>query len=271
MRRPEFEAWLATQTSRNSGNKLASPQTLVTDAQKVDRHLGDLDIAFRHNGLRDFLSILTYGVEAERAQKPNPTIIDYEIDAPVGSLEYFRKLKQNLSASKSSVNKYKQFCESEPEHSHFIPFCTTNILDTSDSILIDSLSTDPRERTLGIVRLRRGQPKFRNALVRRYGNSCMISGCKVMDIVEACHIYPYHRGEISNTENGLLLRSDLHTLFDLGLIAIRPSDVKVMTARALIGTEYAVFHHQELLDAQGKPIRPSRKFLEWHAESVFRG
>jgi hypothetical protein len=72
------------------------------------------------------------------------------------------------------------------------------------------------------IRERRGQQRFRDALRQRYGSQCLVTGCKVLAVLEAAHITPY-RGENDNhPENGLLLRADIHTLFDLDLLGIEP-------------------------------------------------
>jgi hypothetical protein len=69
------------------------------------------------------------------------------------------------------------------------------------------------------VKIRRGQPKFRKKLLSLY-DSCMVSGCKIEDVLEACHIVPYSVSHDNSPENGILLRSDLHTLLDCGLMSI---------------------------------------------------
>jgi hypothetical protein len=240
MRRGDFEAWLSKQISSKSGKKLKYPETLVTDALAVDRYVGDLDAAFDRDGLGEFITKLTYGKADERAQKPNPTKIPYKNNAPANSPEYFHKLKDSLSASKSAVTKYRRFREADsPTNTSVftatpLPTTTLTALDSHDGPLPDELPTDQRERTLAIVRLRRGQSTFRNALINKYGPSCMMSGCTIMDIVEASHIFPYNRGALNDPRNGLLLRSDLHTLFDIGLLGIDPTaaTVKVAAARA---------------------------------------
>jgi hypothetical protein len=99
---------------------------------------------------------------------------------------------------------------------------------------------DRRVMILRAIRARRGQSKFRNGLIGKHGARCMISDCPTMEIVEAAHIWPY-RGEADNAlTNGLLLRSDLHTLYDLDLIGIDPN-LNVHVAPALKNTAYAGF------------------------------
>jgi putative restriction endonuclease len=77
------------------------------------------------------------------------------------------------------------------------------------------------------IRARRGQTAFRNGLIERYGPRCMISNCGLLGIVEAAHISPYRGEEDNHLDNGVLLRSDLHTLFDLNLLGINPDTLQV--------------------------------------------
>lgn len=119
---------------------------------------------------------------------------------------------------------------------------------------------DTRRRLLASITLRRGQAKFRKALVGRYGSSCMISGCSLMEIVEAAHIWPYRGDDDNHPENGLLLRADLHTLFDLDLLGIDPASMRVALHPDVRSAGYGHMSGVEL----GGCIRhqPSRQALE---------
>jgi putative restriction endonuclease len=99
--------------------------------------------------------------------------------------------------------------------------------------------TDHRERQIAQVVRRRGQAKFRAALIDIYGGKCAITGCDAVEALEAAHISPYRGEETNHTQNGLLLRADLHSLFDLGLISIDPSTMKVVLAVQLKDSSYA--------------------------------
>jgi hypothetical protein len=123
---------------------------------------------------------------------------------------------------------------------------------------------DTRKKVLASIRARRGQPKFRRDLIRRYGESCAISGCTVMAIVEAAHIWPYRGEEDNHPENGLLLRADLHTLYDLDLIGI-DQDLRVHLSWSLEGSDYEQFAGRQLT----LRARPSASAIEhrWRAFS----
>ena len=101
--------------------------------------------------------------------------------------------------------------------------------------------TDRRKRVLRSIKERRGQDSFRKKLIRRYGPNCMVSRCNLLDIVEAAHIWPYHGPVDNHPDNGLLLRADLHTLFDLDLMGINPETYKVAVSSAAEQAGYSAF------------------------------
>lgn len=78
------------------------------------------------------------------------------------------------------------------------------------------------------IRLRQGQPGFRNRLFAAYGGRCALTGVDVPEVLEAAHISPHSQGGTMSTSNGLLLRADLHTLFDLRLLVIDTSHWEVL-------------------------------------------
>jgi hypothetical protein len=85
-----------------------------------------------------------------------------------------------------------------------------------------------RERISGHFRTSRpGQPEFRESLRQRYGNRCMVTGCPLFEIVEAAHIIPYNKTSDHHPANGLLLRADIHALFDLHMLGIDPDSLAV--------------------------------------------
>lgn len=86
---------------------------------------------------------------------------------------------------------------------------------------------DLREIVERQIKKRRGREKFRNALRERYGDRCMITGCEVLAVLEAAHISPYRGDHDNDRENGLLLRADIHTLFDLNLLGIEPEELRI--------------------------------------------
>jgi putative restriction endonuclease len=113
---------------------------------------------------------------------------------------------------------------------------------------------DEQDRPFQAIRARRGLASFRDKLIARYGARCMISGCNVLALLEACHVSKYHGPEDNHPANGVLLRSDLHTLFDLDLIGINPADMEIAVHDKLKGTEYEKFTGTRLLLGGDKGI-----------------
>lgn len=107
---------------------------------------------------------------------------------------------------------------------------------------------DARTKIAQAIVRRRGQAKFRATLMLAYGARCVITDCDVTDVLEAAHIKPYLGDHTNIVQNGLLLRADLHTLFDLKLLSIEPSARTVVLAPSLEGSDYWVFH--------GRTVRP---------------
>lgn len=107
---------------------------------------------------------------------------------------------------------------------------------------------DARDRISREITRRRGQRAFRDGLLRAYQGRCAITGCDVKDVLEAAHIVPYLGPLTNRTDNGLLLRADIHTLFDCGLITIDADTRSVVVADRLLTTDYA--------DLNGKGLRP---------------
>lgn len=83
---------------------------------------------------------------------------------------------------------------------------------------------DERERVLRQIVQRRGQKQFRDALLIQYQGRCAITNCQITDVLEAAHIVPYQGEKDNEPSNGILLRADIHTLFDLDLIGIHSED-----------------------------------------------
>jgi len=123
---------------------------------------------------------------------------------------------------------------------------------------------DSRVRVLASIVRRRGQPAFRGNLLEAYNRRCAITGCEVEAVLEAAHIVPYKGEETNCIENGLLLRADLHTLFDLKLIVIDGSTMRLLVSNSLDGTSYEKYRGMFVRIPEDSNHRPSMKALEEH-------
>jgi len=121
------------------------------------------------------------------------------------------------------------------------------------------------EKSARQVRERPGQTAFRRKLKAVYGNRCCISGCTVSETLEGAHIDSYMARGSDNIRNGLLLRSDLHTLFDRHLIAINPDTMQVhVSKRARGAAGYEQWHGFAVRVPQEPSHRPDQAALRRH-------
>jgi predicted RNA-binding protein with PUA-like domain len=130
---------------------------------------------------------------------------------------------------------------------------------------------DGRQRVLRSIAQRQGQATFRRRLFEAYGGRCALTDCEVPWVLEAAHIFP-HRGQQTNhVTNGLLLRADLHVLFDLGLLRVDPESLTVELDPSLRGSPYTELSGRKLRLPASIEQRPSIEALAWHAEQSRSG
>ncbi|WP_417227952.1 HNH endonuclease [Amphritea sp.] len=113
--------------------------------------------------------------------------------------------------------------------------------------IIEDVPPVDEDDVIGIIKKRRGQSKFRKLLLDIFEKKCAVTGCNVVDLLEAAHIVPHNISVNYKSYNGLLLRADIHTLFDLDLLKIK-SDGEIEIKDELLKDSY----YKEL---QGKGIR----------------
>jgi HNH endonuclease len=111
----------------------------------------------------------------------------------------------------------------------------------------------------GAIKNRRGQSDFRARLLEAYGRRCCISGCRVEALLEAAHIRPHAEEPNYDTRNGLLLRADLHTLYDLHLLGVDEYGSVVLSPEA------NDLHYKELV-SKAQRITPPNKSADRPSE-----
>jgi hypothetical protein len=128
--------------------------------------------------------------------------------------------------------------------------------------------SDARKKVLRGIAMRLGQPRFRRDLMTAYECRCAVTGCDAEDALEAAHIMPY-KGEHTNAvKNGLLLRADIHTLFDLGLLTINPETYTVALSPALTNTRYKNLAGAKLRLPKLPSLHPDKEALQRHRERL---
>lgn len=136
---------------------------------------------------------------------------------------------------------------------------------TSEDAFDPNNQEDARHRTIGTIVRRRGQPAFRKTLLDEYERKCAITGCNIDGLLEAAHISPYKGDRTNVIENGLLLRADIHTLFDLQLLCIEPVDLTVCLHPDLHDSEYAHLQGVRIRQAKNATGCPNVEALRAHS------
>ncbi|MBP5976607.1 HNH endonuclease [Brasilonema sp. CT11] len=134
---------------------------------------------------------------------------------------------------------------------------------SSDTFIPGSIK-DARIKIFTSIVVRRGQKIFREKLLNAYNKLCVITECDVEHVLEAAHIYPYKGDDTNKTWNGLILRADIHTLFDLYLITINPETKKVCLSPELKNTSYSKFEGKEIRLPQNVNLNLFKEALQWH-------
>ena len=122
-----------------------------------------------------------------------------------------------------------------------------------------------------LVRPRLGQGAFRVLVTDLYQRRCAVTGERTLPALEAAHIRPYSEGGVHEAPNGILLRRDIHSLFDAGYVTIGP-DLRFSVSRR-IREEYENGKHYYALDGQSVAVpsdtalQPNRATLSWHNEN----
>lgn len=183
------------------------------------------------------------GVVIQVKPKPNPR---YKV-LGLGAVTSFKD-------GRFAIRQYESSIESAIDVVAFSPDFDATSLD------------DARKKELRSIAIRRGQPGFRNELIEAYNGRCAVTGCPLQPILEAAHILPYRGEKTNHVQNGLLLRADIHALFDLGLLSIDSNNLTIITSPDLQGTDYQNLSGKEILLPTSKAQWPSREALEARAK-----
>lgn len=145
-------------------------------------------------------------------------------------------------------------------------FARADVSPSSADVAIDELdefdpknNKDGRRKIERLVAIRQGQPMFRMKLMDAYERRCAITGCTIEDTLQAAHISPYRGDHSNHVTNGLLLRADIHTLFDRGHIRV-DRNFRIVPTEA-VRAAYPQLPETIRLPA-AKDIWPSREALQ---------
>lgn len=210
--------------------------------------------------LADVRGLTSEGLKAAWANRPESFA---SLEAAAETLAILR----SLNSADPEKPTYRQMMQHELvlELRDSLP---TEIHDSAPSpnVELELLRVDRRTVRTQVSVIRPGQGNFRAAMIERYGAECCVSGCRIDTLLEAAHIIPYRGDQSDDVSNGLLLRVDLHRLFDAYLISINPATLTVEVATSIDDAGYQVYHGKRLFAFSPKP---RTLFLETHYQ-VFK-
>ena len=135
--------------------------------------------------------------------------------------------------------------------------------------------TGPRFGAPYLIKPRLGQGAFRVLVTDAYHRRCAVTQERTLPALDAAHIRPYHTGGDHEASNGLLLRRDIHSLFDAGYVTVSPSfDFEV--SRSIReefenGRHYYAMHGKRIQVPNRLDLQPDRDVLTWHNENIYKG
>ena len=133
---------------------------------------------------------------------------------------------------------------------------------------LEDLDRDLRTFRLLVSADRVGQAQFRADLMEAYDRRCAMTGVSDSPALQAAHISPYHRGpQTHKVQNGLLLRADLHTLFDMWLITVT-DDFMIHVTPELVSQSYRNLNGRSLRPPHHQQDQPDAEVLRLHNDKA---
>lgn len=137
-------------------------------------------------------------------------------------------------------------------------------------VLIEYDGMDERRIVEAQTVRREQQGKFRRELLEAYGGMCAISGTNVNEVLQAAHINPYRGRRSQLVCNGILLRADLHLLYDAHLMSVDPDSLRVVLSDRLDGSDYCGLLGVRLHEPELQSLRPDPRLLDIHHQQFLQ-
>lgn len=125
----------------------------------------------------------------------------------------------------------------------------------------ESMEEDRRRFSVARRMVRQGQQTFRKDLLEAYEGHCAVTGFDTNEVLQAAHILDYRGTQSNVVENGILLRSDIHLLFDSYLLGINPASMRLEASSRISDGSYADLDGAPLFLPKEKALRPNENFL----------
>lgn len=240
------------------------------------------------NGIqyRNHLSLTVFTIYDERLDKVNKSGVEVAIGDSAINQEYGIDQNAILEWLQEFVQKNAQKAEPKsPEYWKRVGLRTEKEISAFCSSFVDFLENppnstenherkverkatlEPDDRVVREIWARRGQAKFRSELIEAYGGKCAITGCDEKEVLEAAHIIPYREEQTYSLNNGLLLRADIHTLFDLFYISINPNTGRVVVSSKL-SEDYRSYNHKPMILPVKQEHYPDGEAISMHYQTM---
>jgi putative restriction endonuclease len=170
------------------------------------------------------------------------------------------------------VTRKQYFTESEPGKSLWL--AVNERLPKAASVLQQQPGVPARGKSQ-LVLPRLGQGGFRLVVTDAYARRCAVTGERTLPALEAAHIKQFSIIQSHDVRNGLLLRADIHRLYDAGYVTIGPNFQFLVSKRIHAdfdnGKEYYALSGRSIELPSSKADRPDPQYLEYHAINVYKG
>ncbi len=214
-----------------------------------------------------------------RRQIDNP-LIDYTIGCILLEQPFFLPERQWITIDwKASIVQGKAYdLSAEPGRSIWKQLHINTLLasiDYKESIVSGVREERARYGKPVTIFPRLGQGSFRVLVTDAYERRCAVTNERTLPALDAAHIKPYSESGLHVVSNGILLRRDLHALFDEGYVTVTPS-MKFEVSRRIKeeyenGRDYYRLQGTELRVPLNPANRPLQEYIKWHNENKYRG
>lgn len=152
--------------------------------------------------------------------------------------------------------------ESNSDFCSIVPY--EHLTEEEQQIFQEADKGDDRKRVLAEQVRREKQGEFRKMLMEAYSGTCAATGVDVPEVLQAAHIDPYRGKQSQVVTNGMLLRSDIHLLYDAHLLTVLPDKNVIRIGKRLEGTFYEQFSGRKIHVPKDPQLRPDETLLEMH-------
>ena len=149
------------------------------------------------------------------------------------------------------------------------------VADAVEALVKDHVDSIRRDALGNLICEKRGTDPdgsswIKMALLSAYAGSCAITGTDVREVLQAAHINPYRGKRSQVVNNGILLRADMHLLYDAHLVSVDPDSLELRMSERLGASDYLRYNKVALRSPDNPKLAPSRDLLAIHYEQFRR-